>query len=300
MLTPKALGNAALALCLSVMAVTPIHASSIGVSWNVYLSPQGARLTYMHTASFLGSDEVSRTLLFSAICNPSEPTPYVTALIRPSKGIQLHPRQNMKIRMEDGNDLFLLGNLDRLASVNAGDNLTRYGITIPIDSSFFRALTKDGSQFFLRIDADPGDGGIQLKVKDLDRQKIRSFLETCQGFVGANLPDARDAESPNACRDYLNGPNSYADNVATNYGDEIVDAVCGSYRMDFRPALCMHILMSGAVPLNRQRTRSWLPEDAAFLCHEALNPGMRVNCFNREFARAGNLSAAIDTCKTLN
>lgn len=288
------------ALVTLAAVVTTVQASSLGRHWNLYASPQGARLSYTYRASFLGDDEVNQRLLFSAVCNPSEPTPYVTTLIKPAANVRLNASQNMKIHLGNGNYLFLLGTLDRLASVNAGDDLSRYGFSIKASSPFFQALAEEGSGFYPQIDADPGDGGVQLTVQDGDRQKVRSFLQACQGFAEANPSAAQSAELPYACRDYLNGPNSYANDVATLYPDQIVDSVCGSQRMDVRPAVCMHLLMSGAVPWNLKGDSTWLPENAATLCAESSNPGKRLDCFRRELAETDNWSSAISACNKAN
>ncbi|MCZ4291279.1 hypothetical protein [Hoeflea alexandrii] len=288
-----------LALLLSG-GTAPASASSSSTIWNVYVSSEGARLNYIHSASFLGSEEVSRKQLFSAICNPNQPTPYITTVIQPRGGETLYPSQNLKVRLEDGNYMFLLGNIDQIATVNAGDQLTRYGVSIPVDSVFFRTLMQPGSRYELRIDADPGNGGVPLRVTDRDRERIGAFLQTCTNYGAGSSQTVMNAEPPYACRDFLNGPNQYAGNQSVTYEPGIIDRVCGDMRMDVRPANCMHYVMSGNVAWDRQGNAAWQPANAADLCSQSTDIGARIQCFNIQIAHGADWYSSIQACRSVN
>ncbi|EDQ33077.2 hypothetical protein HPDFL43_16416 [Hoeflea phototrophica DFL-43] len=294
----------ALALAICISAAPNSHASSFGIQWVYFSSSDGARISAIWTASFLGSDEVTRRHVFSALCNPQQPTPYVTALIDPRGGSPLHPSQNLKIRLEDGNHIFVAGDIDRIASANAGDNLPRYSFFLPATSPFFRALTNDGSRFYPKIDSDPGDGGTRLVINNSDRQKLRDFLNHCASFAGTTANTAQEPaqqpERPHACRDFLNGPNSYAGNSVRIHAPEIVDAVCGNLRMDVRPAVCMHIVTSGNVAWNQTGASQWEDANAASLCYQSQNPGLRIDCFLREVKRGNEWYVAVNICNQVN
>ncbi len=288
------------AASLFLLLSSPLQSfgSSNSVDWNYFSSSQGARITATRVRSFLGSDEVSRVILFSGVCNPNQPTPYITAVMTPRDGVT-PPSANLKVLLENGNYLFLGGSIDRIATANAGDQRIRYGLNLPTASPFFKALIKENSRYYPRIDLDPNNGGANLEITNRHRQKVRDFLAACNGFAGNN-PTAVNAEPPHACRDYLNGPNAYAGNQARSYSKEIVDGVCGSLRMDVRPAVCMHYIMGGNLAWDLNGNTSWQEDNAAALCYQNTNVNKRISCFSNEIAKGNDWYVGINVCNEVN
>lgn len=291
------------AILFSFTLAASANASSRGVVWNLYTGAQGAFLSAKYVASFLGSDEVSETLIFTASCNPQKPTPYATAVMRIPQGQSAPPSSNLQVWFPGGNYLFLGGYLDQIASVNAGDNKPRYGFNVTLPSALFNALMEQGSRFHPKVDmGDAVQGkGAKLEIFDKDRQKVRDFVATCTSFVQQNPgTSTTQREAPYACRDFLNGPNSFYGNQSTNYGNEIADRVCGQARMDVRPAVCMHQIMAGQVAWNQQGSNNWMPGNAADLCHQTVNPAARIGCFNAQISAGQSWDTAIIICKPIN
>lgn len=290
-------------IACSLVLVVNANASSRGVVWNLYSGSQGAFLSAKYVASFLGSDEISETLIFTASCNPQQPTPYATAVMRIPKGQTAPPSSNLQVLFPNGNYLFLSGYLDQVASVNAGDNKPRYGFNVTLPSAFFNALMENGSRFHPKVDM--GDAikgkGSKLEIFDRERQKVRDFVATCTSFVQQNPgTSTTDREAPYACRDYLNGPNSFSGNQSTNYGNEIANRVCDQARMDVRPAVCMHQIMAGYVAWDQQGSNNWMPGNAADLCHQTVNPAGRIGCFSAQINAGIPWNTAIVICKPTN
>lgn len=302
----KAVKALAVAITTAATVYAPaVYASSNTVVWQVYTSSQGSILSAKRVRSFLGSDEVSETVLMTANCSPNQPLPYVAVVVRPKQGTIFNPSQNMRLRAENGNYYFMLGTLDRIATANARDNFNRYGITMPTTHGFFGMLTKSGSRYYPKIDMDihrdQSGGGARLEIfREQDRQKVRDFLTSCEGFQGQHASTGQPHQQPHACRDYLNGPNTFANNVATTYSEEIVNGVCGDYRMDVRPAYCMHYVMAGNLPWNQQGSTSWGQDNAASLCWQNTNLSNRIACFSNEIAKGNEWYVGINVCNEVN
>ncbi|MEP0519764.1 MAG: hypothetical protein ABJO09_07595 [Hyphomicrobiales bacterium] len=291
------------AVLCSLTLATSVSASSRGVVWNLYTGSQGAFLSAKAFASFLGSEEVSETLIFSASCNPQTPTPYATAVMRIPQGQTAPPSSNLQVWFPGGNYLFLGGYLDQIASVNAGDNKPRYGFNVTLPSALFNALMENGSRFHPKVDmGDAVQGkGAKLEIFDRDRQKVRDFVATCTSFAQQNPgTSTTQREAPYACRDFLNGPNSFNGNQAVNYGNQIADRLCGQARMDVRPAVCMHQVMANRIPWNQQGATNWDAENAADLCHQTSNPAGRISCFSGHINAGVPWNAGITACKFVN
>ncbi|SDU11092.1 hypothetical protein SAMN05428979_1682 [Stappia sp. ES.058] len=269
------------------------------MEWKVFVSGQGARLTATSVRSFLGSDEVSRSIRFSALCNPQQPVPYLTSAVAlRDRNATVPARHELRIVMENNGYISVVGDLDRIATANARDNVTRYSFPLPAVSIFFDLLTRSNSRIYPIINAGSLGAGTRLRIRESDRAKVSQFVQACQRFGPQGAAQQRsNATRPNACRDYLNGPNPYNNNEARTYSPEVVSRVCGDLRMDVRPAACMHYVMSGRVPWNRQGGTNWRPGNAADLCRESRSPDSRLSCFGRQINSGATYSAAIEVCR---
>lgn len=287
----------------TLLASAAAQASSSGVRWDLFQTQQGAFLKATRFRSFLGSEQAKETIIMTAACTPQTPEPYVTAMIRQPSGQAAAASYNLRVRAPNNNWMFLGGQLDRAASANAGDNLPRYGFNLPIKSPFFSGLADQNQRYKPRIERDPSGGGTSLEIfRRDDKQKVQGFINTCSRYAGLNSQQATNQPQQNqpqgsACRDYLNGPNQFANNQVRRYDEAISNTVCGQRRNDARPAACMHMAMSGAVPYNQQGQANWDPQNAAWLCRETTQPSFRIACFRGEIEKGIHWSKGIELCR---
>lgn len=280
------------------------HASSRGVVWNFLSSSDGALLSAVYTASFLGSDEVTRRVLMTANCSPGMPQPYVAAVINPPQGQTLQRDTNLMVRLDNGNMLFLAGSLDRLASVNAGDNKPRYGFNLPTSSPFFRMLTQAGLRFYPKVDVDPWGGGATLEIADHQRDKVRSFLATCDRFAQQNAGAANNNQAQTqqpflgACRAMLHGPNPWDPSRRAGHSQAISDELCSPNEASDLPARCFLYIMAGRVnwDVNGYQT-SWVPENASRLCARTPVGLGTVTCFENQIRNGVAWKPAMEFCR---
>ncbi len=294
-------------LVLLMATALPLHnseASSRGVVWNFYASADGALLSAVYTASFLGSDEVTRRVLMTANCSPGRPVPYVAALINPPQGQPIEQRAALMVRFENGNMLFLDGSLDRLASVNAGDDKPRYGFDLPTSSSLFGLLTQNGSRYFPKVDVDPWGGGVALEIFDRDRDKVRNFLATCDRFAqqtaGAGNNYGAQAAQPQlgACRSMLYAPNPWNPSQQGGHTQAIANELCSPNEASDLPARCFLYIMAGRVnwDANGHQT-SWIPGNASRLCARTPVGLGTISCFENQIRNGVAWQAAAEFCR---
>lgn len=291
-------------LMTTSFSIQTSQASSRGVVWNFYASSDGALLSAVYTASFLGSDDVTRRVLMTANCSPGMPEPYVAAVINPPQGQALQRDTNLMVRLENGNMLFLAGSLDRLATVNAGDNKPRYGFNLPTNSPFFNSLTQAGSRFYPKVDVDPWGGGATLEIADHQRDKVRSFLATCDRFAqqnaGTNNNNQAQAQQPHlgACRAMLHGPNPWDTSRRAGYSQAISDELCSPNEASDLPARCFLYIMAGRVnwDVNGYQT-GWVPENASRLCARTPVGLGTVTCFENQIRNGIAWQPASEFCR---
>lgn len=252
----------------------------------------------------LGSDEVTRSVLMTANCSPGRAEPYVTAVITPQQGQTIHQGANLMMRFDNGDMWFLEGSLDRLATVNAGDNKPCYGFHVPTGSAFFRLLTHNGSRYYPKIDVDPWGGGARLEINDVQRQKVRDFLATCDRFAQNTAAASSTGEQKpytpqsGACRQMLNSANPWDTTRNSYLSQEIESQLCGPNEAPDLPARWYLYIMAGRVNWDPNGYNTgWLLQNAADLCRRTPVGLGTISCFKNQIRNGANWQAASNFCR---
>lgn len=291
-----------LALVAAVgLNTTIVSTSAAEINWQLFASSQGARLNASQTTA----NGERGTQVMGAICSPQDPRPYIAAVVRIPSGIQKMPTAQLAINLGNGGTEQISASTDPIATVNAGDDLVRYGMSLDIGHPFFQALLSP--HYSPSISLSGYSNGIELQVPDIQKigdvdqhALIRNFLNTCESFGGNTTTANAPQEQPSVCRDYLNSPNDFATSATREYSKELSDTVCAANHRDPRAAVCMHYVMAGQLPLNIEGDRTWDPADAARFCVGNTNLPSRVSCFDAVIRENNSSNAGIQRCKDIN
>ncbi len=291
-----------LLLGIAAFALLPIAeagASSRTTVWSLYFQKGvGARLIAKRVVSFLGSDQPSERLIFSAVCSPNAPVPTVS-FPPPFKPNAVIPQESVVKVLTVGDRTFYYNAVqDRVATQNAGDGVPRFSFVMNTGDPLFYQLSQGTRRTEAKLTLR--DGGTQpVEIyKAEDRAKVRNYISICDDFWLKNK-EARNTQPsvPDACGDHLRGPNPFNGKGPRNYTNAIVDQVCGNYLGDPRPAQCMHYVMAGNLAWNREGNTGWVEDNAARLCHEITDYAGLANCFSAQIRAGIDWDPAITICR---